>query len=272
MMTLCIFVHKELDQGCHSSAPSPITFSMCPEECVHGLSGPCKHRCCHLPPKSTSSMTRRSLSGMSSGARSLQWPAKPPHRTVFDALIRILRSCGCSRHLPWLWASLITPALCTCHCFPFFGLCCFRTSLQWTFFLNVFHPWPTSQPPTSRARAHTEKHRHTQKFPFLSIQPKTLSVGKPSTWLILRFPPWWATLTAMTLFSDHLENLQNRREEKNLFKCAFVYVLLFKISPLAQKQEGKSPLVPTSCLLFVLYNYRMRIVWVICYSGNQDLA
>lgn len=187
MMTLCIFVHKELDQGCHSSAPSPITFSMCPEECVHGLSGPCKHRCCHLPPKSTSSMTRRSLSGMSSGARSLQWPAKPPHRTVFDALIRILKSCGCSRHLPWLWASLITPALCTCHCFPFFGLCCFRTSLQWTFFLNVFHPWPTSQPPTSRARAHTEKHRHTQKFPFLSIQPKTLSVGKPSTWIDTSF-------------------------------------------------------------------------------------
>lgn len=208
MMTLCIFVHKELDQGCHSSAPSPITFSMCPEEFVHGLSGPCKHRCCHLPPKSTSSMTRRSLSGMSSGARSLQWPAKPPHRTVFDALIRILKSCGCSRHLPWLWASLITPALCTCHCFPFFGLCCFRTSLQWTFFLNIFHPWPTSQPPpTSRARTQRNTDTHTEvSFSFNWTQDPLCWKALHMNWYFVFLPggqpslQWLSSQTTLKIF------------------------------------------------------------------------
>lgn len=89
-------------------------------------------------------------------------------------------------------------------------------------------PWVTPSHTHTLTHAHTEKHRHTHRsFLFFQFNPRPSLLESPPHELILRFPPWWATLTAMTLFSDHLENLQNRREEKKTYLSVHLSTFCF---------------------------------------------
>lgn len=91
MINLRIFVHQELDPGCHNWAPSPVRFSMCPRGvCATGSAG-----YANLGPAGSSLSAPLSWAGgiyqeCPLEGRSPQRPARPSHCTFFTVPIGIL--------------------------------------------------------------------------------------------------------------------------------------------------------------------------------------